>query len=327
MWCDRAQMIPDAPIRINALGALANKRGHTDGAALFTIIPQTRDADLLRLLVAYELIWDFLDSVNEGGARAGQDNGRQLHLALIDAFETGPLSDYYCHHPWRQDGGYLRTLVEVCRACLSALPAYELARVLLLEEAKHAQVLAVNHDLDPQDRDADLEAWAENEFPACRGVSWFELSGAASASLTVHALLALGAIAESSEDDVERVQRAYFPWISAATTMLDSYVDQIEDACNGDHSYVAHYGPAQQAIPRICELIRRSLNEARALPGGERHALIVSCMVAMYLTKDSAHTPQLRATTALLRRSAGSLTALLFPILRAWRIAYAQRSA
>lgn len=326
-WRTRAQVIPDSPIRLNALSALAGKRGHTDGAALFTIIPEGRNAHLLRLLVAYELIWDFLDSVNESGAGAGQGNGRQLHLALIDALQGGPLRDYYSRHPWQEDGGYLRTLVEACRSCLPLLPAYGLVRASLLEEARRAQVLAVNHDLDSQDRDAGLEAWAQAEFPDYRELSWFELSGAASASLTVHALFALGAIAQSAEGDIRRARGAYFPWISAATTMLDSYVDQVEDAYNGDHSYVAHYGPHQCAIGRIGELIRRSLQEARGLPQGERHVLIVACMVAMYLTKDSAHTAELSASTSALRRSGGSLTVLLSPILRAWRIAYAQRSA
>ena len=77
--------IPDAPIRENALGALARKRAHTDGAALFWIIPRARNLTLLRMLAAFEIMCDFLDSVNEHGAQMGQANGRQLHLALIDA--------------------------------------------------------------------------------------------------------------------------------------------------------------------------------------------------------------------------------------------------
>ena len=36
------------------------------------LLPRARNPDLLRLLVAYEIIWDFLDSVNEHGASAGQ---------------------------------------------------------------------------------------------------------------------------------------------------------------------------------------------------------------------------------------------------------------
>jgi tetraprenyl-beta-curcumene synthase len=368
-WRAVARGIPDAPIRRDALSALAGKRGHTDGAALFTILPRARSRSLLRLLVAYEIAWDFLDSVNEHGAAAGQTNGIQLHRALLDALDPGaPIADHYRHHPWRGDGGYLRALVEICRECCGQLPGYERVRRIVLEEAARAQVLGINHELDPARRDADLRAWAAREFPVdarklpCTGsresataspqlamgatappqlatgadappelpvgaeATWFELTGAASASLTIHALLALAAEPPEAEDEIERVRRAYFPWISAATTMLDSYVDQQQDAASGDHSYVAHYPSPKLGLLRIRQLVERCLREACALPDGERHTLIAACMAAMYLSKDSARAPEMRASTESLADAGGPLTRLLLPVLRLWRIAYAQRS-
>jgi tetraprenyl-beta-curcumene synthase len=323
-----AGAIPDARIRENAISALAGKRGHTDGAALFGILPSSRNLDLLRVLVAYEIIWDFLDSVNESGAGAGQANGRQLHLALIEALDpTRPISDYYRYHPWRGDGGYLRALVAVCRTSCRSLPSYERVRPLVVQEAIRAQVLAVNHDPDPGCRDRTLHTWAGCEFPDGHEAAWFELTGAASASLTIHALLALSAESECPDVDLARTQSAYFPWISAATTMLDSFVDQAEDVANGDHSYVAHYSTPEIAAARIRELIERSLTEALALPHAESHTLIVACMVAMYLSKDSARAGSMHLTTRSLVQAGGSLTRLLLPILRLWRIAYAQRSS
>ncbi len=326
-WQARATEIPDPPLREDALSSLTRKRGHTDGAALFWTIPRIRDPNLLRVLVAYEIIWDFLDCVNERGADAGQANGRQLHLALIDALDvTRPISDYYQLHKCKGDGGYLRTLVEVCRESCVALPSYEAIRPLLVREATRAQVLAINHDLDSTCRDAGLREWAASEFPDAHDATWYELTGAASASLTVHALLALAAEQTCDADNTGQACAAYFPWISAATTMLDSYVDQAEDLANGDHSYVSHYDAPQLAAARIRELIRRSFMEARAREDGERHTLIVACMVAMYLSKDSAHTTSMRETTHSFVRAGGSLTRALLPILRLWRIAYAQRS-
>jgi tetraprenyl-beta-curcumene synthase len=326
-WRARAARIPAPEIRADALSSLDRKRGHTDGAALFCVLPTHRNHALLRLLVAYEVIWDFLDSVNEHGAQAGQRNGLQLHLALIDALDIArPISDYYRFHPWSDDGGYLRALVDTCRGCVSQLPSYDLVRPLLVREAARAQVLGINHDLDPGRRERSLRAWANSEFPAERSLAWFELSGAASASLTVHALLALAAEASSTEEEIARVCGAYFPWISAATTMLDSYVDQAEDAANKDHSYIGHYASSEVATARTGRLLRRSLVEARGLPHGERHVLIVSCMAAMYLSKDSARALHLQHATHRLIASGGSMSRLLLPILRLWRIAYAQRS-
>ncbi len=325
VWRALAAEIPHPLLRGDALSSLARKRGHTDGAALLWTIPRTRDLNLLRLLVAYEIIWDFLDGVNERAAAAGQVNGRQLHLALVDALDlTRPVSDYYKHHPWRDDGGYLRTLVEVCRESCRKLPSYWVIRPLLVREAVRAQVLAINHDLDPSCRDADLQTWAAGEFPRGSEATWFELTGAASASLTVHALLALGAERVCDESSPTRTCAAYFPWISTATTMLDSYVDQVEDLANGDHSYVSHYATPHLAAVRIGELVERCLLEARSLDRGEQHTVIAACMIAMYLSKDSAHTRSMSETTMSLVRAGGSLTRLLLPILRLWRIAYAQ---
>jgi tetraprenyl-beta-curcumene synthase len=325
-WRTMALTIPDRQIRIDALNALDRKRGHTDGAALFCILTRSREPALLRLLVAYEIMWDFLDSVNERGAARGQINGMQLHLALVDGLDPDrPISDYYSHHPWRNDGGYLESLVRTSREACALLPSYGSARPLLIQEAWRAQVLAVNHELDPAQRDITLRDWARKEWPYGHEASWYELTGAASASLTVHALLALSAEPYASPSTLARVHQAYGPWISAATTMLDSYVDQIEDAINGDHSYLAHYPTAEIATRRVGALITRSLEEAASLPDGERHVLIVACMAAMYLSKDSAWTA-LRPRTRQILATAGPLIRLLLPILRSWRVIYSQRS-
>src|SRR6185312_2149162 len=119
----------------------------------------------------------------------------------------------------------------------------------------------------------------------------------------------------------------YFPWASALAALLDSYVDQVEDVAYGDHSYVAHYSSPELAVERMGLFIRRCVAEASALPGGERHALIVASMFALYLSKNSALTPAMRPTTEQLVSAGGSLTRVLHPILRLWRTAYGLRAA
>ena len=325
-WRARARSIPDAPIREDALSALRDKRAQSDGAALFSTLPRERDRDLLALLVAYQIGWDFLDSVSERSAAAGRANGRQLHLALVDALDPArPIADYYRHNPWREDGGYLCALVAACRTHCTRLPAYARIRRIVVRDALRAEVLAINHDLDPARRDAALEAWAAGEFPTEHAASWFELTGAASAGLAGFALLALASEPACTDGEIARSHGAYFPWASALAAMLDSYVDQSEDAANGDHSYIAHYPTAEQAIHQICRLVGRCLREAHGLPDGERHTLITACMVAMYLSKDSALTPALHDRTGRIVDAGGSLTRALVPILRLWRIAYGQR--
>jgi tetraprenyl-beta-curcumene synthase len=69
------------------------------------------------------------------------------------------------------------------------------------------------------------------------------------------------------------------------------------------------------------------LNAAAHHHRRHRDAVIVASMIAMYLSKDSARTPELDDYTRLLARAGGSLTRLLMPVLRTWRALYGQRSA
>jgi len=281
---------------------------------------------MLRLLVAYELIWDYLDCVHEQSP--GETNGRQLHRALVDAVEVdGPLTDWYRFHLSDDDGGYLAALVETCRAECRRLPSYEQTRPVLQQEAWRAQVLALNHIDDPDLRDAALRGWAAHEFPVEDVFAWYELSGGASASMLVLVLFVLAGIPETTSADVEQMREAYWPWLSLAATMLDSYVDAAEDVRNGDHSYVAHYPSREAAVERIGEIIGRSAANVRGLPNGHRHTVILACMIAMYLSKDSANTAEFRASTRKLIEAGGSLTRVLVPVLRLWRIRYRHQSA
>ncbi|HMJ02557.1 MAG TPA: DUF2600 family protein, partial [Conexibacter sp.] len=81
-WRERAVAIPDPLLRADALHAIDSKRGHTDGAALFWTLTPARNLGLLRLLVAFEVIYDYLDNVSERGAAAGVVEGTHLFRAL-----------------------------------------------------------------------------------------------------------------------------------------------------------------------------------------------------------------------------------------------------
>jgi tetraprenyl-beta-curcumene synthase len=326
-WRRLAASIPDPAIRADALASLHEKRFNAEGAGLFASLPRRRHGALLRLLVTYQVLLDFLDTVSERPVADPLANGQQLHLALRDALlPHGPTSDYYRHHPGGGDGGYLQALVDVCRESCMELPAYGSICGRALAAAAGFGVQGLNHDPDPVRRDGRLEGWARRTFPRSAAVSWWELTAAASSTLAIHALLALAAEPAFVRRDAEAVGAAYMPWICAASTMLDSYVDEVEDVSNEGHNYLAHYASAEIARRRTRELVHRSLQEARRLRNGPRHALIAAGMVAMYLSSDGARSPAKRSTTRSMVRAGGRLTMLLVPVLLLWRLAYRRRA-
>jgi cytochrome P450 len=308
---------------MDALEALACKRPMIDGAAMFWTLPHARSPALLRLLVAYQVLADYLDCAHERAASVGIRNGLQLHRALLDAVEPSlELSDYYRFHPWRSDGGYVQALVERCRAEASGLPAFRHARPLVARAASLTTVLALNHEPDPTLREAELRTWASLHFPEGRELPWFEWAASASAWLTIFALFALTADATSTEADAHATYAAYLPWASLAGTMLDSYADLAEDQAAGSHCYVAYYADATHTVARVSEILTGALAKVANLRGGERHVALLSCMVAMYLSKDSSRAAETSTATRQLARAAGPLARALIPVLRAWRVLY-----
>jgi tetraprenyl-beta-curcumene synthase len=319
-WLQHAEAIPDAPTRADALDALFRKRDNVEGASLFSILPRHRDGRLLRLLVAYQVLWDFLDSVSERSASSGYANGRQLHRALAEALDPqAPVSDYYRYHPWKDDGGYLLALVETCRGVCRELPSYQAVRRSMLHGVERCSIQYLNHEPDPRQRDEALREWSEREAADEHELEWFETAAAAGAFLP-HVLLALAAEPLCDQHDLAAVQAVYFPWVALAITMLDSYVDRAYDAVNGSHSYLTHYANEAVALERLTAILRRIATRAASLPNGRRHVVLTEGIVAMYLsipTDVSASKSRARART--LARACSPLTKLLLVIAGMWR--------
>ena len=205
--------------------------------------------------------------------------------------------DYYRLHPQREDVGYLRGLVE--QSAPGALRCRHSSASGRVRRSAHLGTVQVpNHDPCEERRAAGLRAWVERELPGRSELSWFELTAAASSSLWTLALLALAADPNLHEDDVLEAETVYFPWINAASTLLDAFVDQRSDREEGGHSYVEHYDSPAEMVERLCEIVYRSVHGARQLRNGERHALIAAGMVSMYLSKESARSPELRPSHA-----------------------------
>lgn len=319
-WRQRALRIPDAGLRDDALTTLDREHMNPQGAALFAVLPRSRNLALLRLLVAHQVALDFLDTVTERPAEDSLAHGAQLHRALVDAVDpTSGHGDYYRHRPGQDDGGYLRALVDVCREGCAALPAFDVVGPLVRRAAQDLSVQVLNHLDDAAERDVALQAWVRSRIASGGSLAWFEHTAAASSTLGLFALLAAATDSHLTEDEACAIDAAYHPTICLACTLMDSFADATEDAAAGEHSYVAHYRSMQAAVDRICEVSTRSLVDARRLAGGARHAVIVGGMISMYLATDAAATRAQRAHARRIRSEVGWIATVAIPVTRVMR--------
>lgn len=319
-WTATAEEIPDPELRRNALETLRGERLNAAGAALFAATRSARDPQLVRALVAFQVAWDYLDTLAEQPSDAPIANGRLLHRALADALDPArEHADYYRLHRARDDGGYLDALVDACREGCAALPAFATVQAAAVHEAQRAEVQGINHS--PADRrEAELRQWSAEQTGVPGDVPWFELAAAGASSLAVHALLTAAADPATTPATATLVCAAYMPWIAALSTLLDSHVDREDDVITGEHSFIAYYPSPGIARDRLDEITRRSVGGALALPNGEAHLVLVSGMVAMYLSSVTAWAPEARPTTLAVLQATGSVVRPLLQVLRAWRM-------
>lgn len=326
-WHARALTIPDPVMRHNALAALADKRPLLDGAALFWILPNRRQHDLVRLLVSFQILANVHDHAGERAGRPSSPEPAGSIATLSTIIDTHrPWPGYFGQQP-AADGGYLDALADACRTATARLPHYAAARPALVQQTRWAQTMDIEHDTAGPDRAQRLERFAAAELLGrTPDLEWWELAAGAASMMTVIVTLALAADERTTFGEIQRAVDAYI-LVGSVASLLDNYIDQDDDVATGTHNYMNYYATPEQGQRRLAILIERALRGVGALRRGEHHLVIVASMTAMYLTTDSARSETLRASTDALAARGGSLTRLLIPVMRAWRIANGQAGA
>jgi tetraprenyl-beta-curcumene synthase len=341
-WRARASEIPNLSLRRTAQESLV-KRGNIEGAALFaTLAPAASRAHALRALVAFQTAYNYLDTLSEQPSDSPLANARQLHLALPSALDVGapPLTadapnraqsdaqhdsrpsslDFYARSPERDDGGYLRGLLETCSGALTELPSY--AVVAADAQAAAARIVEFQA-LNLSDADgghAVLQSWASGLAPRGSGLAWWETAAAAGSSLPVYALIAAAASPDVDSCQVDAIHRAYFPWIGALHSLLDSLVDRREDEAEGRRCLLDYYGSTTNSVARLGGLAVRACSATRDLPHPSAQRVIVTSMCSYYLSAPECRTPEAFAIDAALTEALGHELTATVALFRSKRL-------
>jgi tetraprenyl-beta-curcumene synthase len=322
-WEARAAAIPDPALRGHALHKLRTEHFTAEGAAGFAILATARSCwKVVRLCVAFEVMYDYLDALAEEAVADVLSNNRQLYRALGAALVPGGESDdFYAHHPQRDDGGYLQALVLTCRQALIQLPSHDLVLPALDRlAARAAEAQSLHHAATPHGDDA-LARWAEHELPAGSALHWWELAAGSGSPLGIFALIAAASRRRTCTAMAGEIEDAYFPWVAALSWLLESLVDLDDDLLIGSgHSYVAHYASSQHAAMRLGLIAEHAALDLRGLPQSTRHHLLLAGMVAMNLSHRGADVPQARAASEAVRAAIGGSISPLLAALRLRRL-------
>jgi tetraprenyl-beta-curcumene synthase len=322
-WQARAMAGHDPVLRGLALDAQQTKRRSLDGAVAFAAFgPRRSRARLVRALTAYQIIFDYLDTVSEQPSVDPIANGRRLNQALLTCIDPqGRSQDYYVHHTHRDDGGYMQGLVNAAQAAFSGLASHAIVtKTAQLAAVRIREYQSLNHGDTHGSRDAFCR-WARLETYADTDLRWWEAGAAAGSSTTVLVLVAAAANPALGPYELAAIADAYCPWIAALHTLLDSLVDQQEDIAEGNHSLIDYYSTPQMTAARLAKIAAQALEHTRALPNSRHHALILAAMASFYLSDPHAHAPHADPARRGVLATMGDLAAPTMLVFRIQRMA------
>ncbi len=324
IWRARAQAIPDPALRRIALQAHDEKRGNLEGAAAFAafVRPAGRHATV-RAVVAYQTMFDYLDNLSEEPSEDPIADARRLNGALLSAIAPGePHHDYYPARRRGEDGGYLRALIGACRTTLISLPSFATIAELAREATERVITYqSLNHG-DGNGRHDSFERWARTSGRAHTRLRWWETAAAAGSTLDLFALIAAAADPALDPGVAGMLGAAYFPWVGALHSLLDSLADQVEDLTTGRRGLIDYYRSPDEAADRIATIAGEAMSQVGELPGGHGHTLIVAAMTSFYLCDlSTSPSPHARLAAPAVLDAMGQLARPTMLILGARRSA------
>jgi tetraprenyl-beta-curcumene synthase len=302
MWHARAERIPDAALRDAALGALENKQCDLEGAIGFAAMLASRVnlSSAVRAITSFQLAFDYLDCVVELPNPDPVTNSQSLHEALYVALSAGAAHpDYYQHQSSQDDACYLRLLVDTCRDALQRLPSCDAVRA----PASHALKRVVTYQsLSHGDHHGSYEPfllWAESQTPPDTEMYWWEAGAATGSQLSVLALIAAAGDPCTGPEDAYAIEQAYYPWVGALSTLLDSVVDREHDRVGDQPSLLDHYRSPNHVAERLRLMATEAMAAVQLLADGDKHRMLLAAMGAFFhIRPESAQADASIATKA-----------------------------
>jgi tetraprenyl-beta-curcumene synthase len=284
-WRNEANLCHDEELRLQAISSIRGKDFHCQGGAVFVVPYPEWEETLLKLIVAYQTLCDYLDNLCD---RANCLDGvafRDLHTSLIDALTLDSENhDYYCSYPYKNDSGYIAKMVEECRECLRLLPSYNIVYEDVIRLAGLYIDLQVKKHIDWELREETLIEWATTNVSRHPGVLWNEFAAASGSTLAIFALFGLATRKDIDVSHSQALVQSYFPWICGLHILLDYFIDQEEDRVGGDLNFTFYYPNNEEMMNRLKVFIRESHRRASQLPDPGFEKTVIEGLLAMYFS-------------------------------------------
>lgn len=320
-WKRRAEEIPNAELRKQALNSIEGKAFHCEGGAIMSLIALRNHHKAIRFIVAYQTISDYLDNLCDRSTSLDPVDFAALHESMEDALSTsGTLRDYYREREDKEDGGYLRELVTTCRKEIQELANYEAIAPYLLELCRYYCDLQIHKHVEKSERVSRLQDWFNAHRKDIPEMQWYEFSACTGSTLGIFCLISYALREDFEPEFAESIRNGYFPYIQGLHILLDYFIDQEEDRQGGDLNFCFYYENEEALFERLKHFIVHADRHTSKLPHRKFHQLINRGLVGLYLSDEKVQSQhKVKKLAKEMIKSAGPISFFFFVNGKAYR--------
>lgn len=290
VWREKAARIPSPELRKQALTSIAAKTFHCEGGAIYALLAGEQCGEMIRFIVAYQTISDYLDNLCDRSTSLNPDDFRLLHRAMRHALTPdAPLDDYYRFRISQDDGGYLASLVGTCQEVLAGLPAYPTIAPALHELAEYYCDLQVFKHVEKEKRVFLMKAWFDEKRALLPPMEWYEFAACCGSTVGIFCIVVHASCQDCTALSVKTLKDAYFPWVQGLHILLDYLIDQDEDSLGGDLNFCSYYKDYDEMIVRLSHFYRQANASISHLPYADFHRMINQGMLGMYFADSKVY--------------------------------------
>jgi tetraprenyl-beta-curcumene synthase len=325
-WQEQARAIADPQLRSLALRKLEQEGLNARAAALLaTFAPRRQRRDVVRAIVALEVLFDYLDGRTEPPSAAGDPLAwrRELFAVLSWAIAESMPSPEHAPVIDAADATYMATLAETVRASLARLPGAVATRETMARAASRASEAQARKHARGELGDEQLYSWARAAAEGSMLDSSEYLAGACASVLVLHALIASSGVDGQQANEIDGL----YLRIGAVAALLDSAVDYEHDRSVEPSGVVGYLDDEGELRRSVADLVARTSALARRSKRRRRDTAVLAGVLGYYTAVAGAHSEQVGSIIAELRERHIQIFAPASALMSSWRRSQRRRSA
>lgn len=294
-WKRAAQKIQCPELSKQALLSIQHKKFHAQGGAVYALYPNSKRNGIVRFIVAFQTISDYLDNLCDRMDYTDEKGMRQLHLAFEEALEpqNKTKSDYFKFYPYN-DGGYINSLVDECKTTLIDFAGYDTVYRSVKKQACLYSYMQTYKHMSHDIRIYKVKEWANQNNCSDMGINEWEYAAAAGSTLNIFALCSMASKSILNPKEVDDVVNAYFPWVCGLHILLDYFIDLDEDRINDDLNFVSFYENTCECKERMFFFFKKAIDAVKRLSYPKFHLLIIRGLLSVYLSDSKVTGKQMK---------------------------------